>query len=284
MRDMKSQRSILPDVHALNNINDLNLSFHKSIDPELGVEPITPNSAHGQQTRMAHQWSNGNQDAALTASPINVEDIAAGKETLGLPVLSELLDEWFTDYHRWIPILYKPPLMATLQNFHPLQESPIYIVFKTITAVTLTDPYSTRLNQLSDDDRQQLTLSFRAQVVMQAIECLTLQSFQALLIITILDYGAGKFSGCWDLVAICKRMAMQLGLRDMIQGDRSDNVLTESPRMLPPPSSPIEREEQVRAYLMTEALDGYTILRAPWNLYLLRLPRTRFLPYNEEDD
>lgn len=70
----------------------------------------------------------------------------------------------------------------------------------------------------------------------------------------------------------------------MIQGDRSDNVLTESPRMLPPPSSPIEREERVRAYLMTEALDGYTILRASWNLYLLRLPRTRFLPFNEEDD
>jgi hypothetical protein len=40
---------------------------------------------------------------------------------------------------------------------------------------------------------------------MEALGSLSLQSLQALLIITILDYGAGKLSEFWNLVATCKR-------------------------------------------------------------------------------
>lgn len=281
---MKSQRPTFPDVSTSNTLQDLDLSFHGTIDPTLGVEPITPNSAPSQQTLGlgAGPWGNGNQDNVLPNSPNDIDNIVAGRETLAPKILAELLDTWFTDYYRWIPILHKPLLMDTVQNFHPLQKSPLYIVFKAIIAVTVTDTHRTRLS-LSDHDRQRLVLSLRSQVIMEAVESLSLQSLQALLIITILDYGGGKFSDCWNLVAICKRMAMQLGLRDLIQGDRSNKFFTVPPRMLSPPSSAVDREERVRAYWMTEVLDGYTTLGASWNLYLLRPPLTKVLPCNEDD-
>lgn len=284
VRDLKSQRPILPDIHSFNNVNDLDLSFQNNIDPTLGVEPITPNSAPGptNHSNAARQWSQSTQENALPASPIDADKIASGIETLSPPILAELLDTWFSDYYRWIPILHKPSLLDTLHTPF-LKESQLYIVLKAITAVTVTDTQKTRLSRLCDEDRQRLALSFRCQVVMEAMGSLSLQSLQALLVITILDYGAGKFSDFWNLVALCKRMATQLGLRDMVQGDHNNQRFTVPPRMLPAPNNSIEREERVRAYWMTEALDGYSTLGAAWNVHILRPPLTKVLPCNEDD-
>ena len=78
-------------------------------------------------------------------------------------------------------------------------------------------------------------------------------------------------------------MATQLGLRDMVQNENDSQRFTVPPRMLPPPNNSIEREERVRAYWMTEALDGYSTLGAAWNVHILRPPLTRVLPCNEDD-
>ena len=78
-------------------------------------------------------------------------------------------------------------------------------------------------------------------------------------------------------------MATQLGLRDMVQGDTNSQCFTAPPRMLPPPTDSIEREERVRAYWMTEALDGYSTLGAAWNVHILRPPLTKVLPCNDDD-
>ena len=170
------------------------------------MEPITPNSAPGPTnfSNPARQWSQGTQENVFPASSINVDSIASGIETLSQPILADLLDTWFSDYYRWIPILHKPSLLDTLHSSH-LKESPLSIVLKAITAVTVTDTQKTRLSRLRDKDRQRLALSFRCQVVMEAMGSLSLQSLQALLVISILDYGAGKFSDFWNLVALCKR-------------------------------------------------------------------------------
>lgn len=187
-------------------MNDLDLGFQNSIDPTLGVEPITPNSAPGptNHSNAARQWSQSQQENVPPASPINVDNIASGVETLSPPILAELLDTWFSDYYRWIPIFHKPSLLDTLHTPF-LKESPLYIVLKAIIAVTVTDTQKTRLSRLCDEDRQRLALSFRCQVVIESMGSLSLQSLQALLVITILDYGAGKFSDFWNLVALCKR-------------------------------------------------------------------------------
>ena len=133
-----------------------------------------------------------------------MDNIASGIETLPPTILAEFLNTWFSDYYRWIPILHKPSLLDTLDTRYII-DSPSYIILKAITAVTVTDTQRTRLSRFSGEDRQRLALSFRCQVIMEAMGSLSLQSLQALLVITILDYGAGKFSDFWNLVALCKR-------------------------------------------------------------------------------
>ena len=78
-------------------------------------------------------------------------------------------------------------------------------------------------------------------------------------------------------------MATQLGLRDLVQGNRSDKLFTVRPQMLTAPRNYIEREERVRAYWATEGLDGYSTLGASWNLHLLRPPVTEVLPCKDDD-
>lgn len=207
----------MPDIKFGNNVNNLDLSFQDNIDPTLGVEPITPNSAPEptDYNNAARQWSQSTKGNNLPASSINVDSIVSGIETLSPSILAELLDIWFSDYSRWIPILHKPSLLDTLHKRY-LKDSPLYIVLKAITAVTVTDTQRTRLSRLSLEDRQNLALSFRCQIVMEAIGSLSLQSLQALLIITILDYGAGKFSDFWNLVALCKRQVHSCSLDLMV--------------------------------------------------------------------
>ena len=196
----------MPDIHSFNTVTNLDLSFQNNIDPTLGGEPITPSSAPGptNPSNAVRQWSQSTQENTLPTSPVNVDNIASGSETLSPPTLADLLDNWFSDYYRWIPILHKPSLLDTLHT-RSLKDSPLYIVLKAIIAVTVTDTQKTRLSRISDEERQRLALSFRCQVVMEAMGSLSLQSLQALLVITILDYGAGKFSDFWNLVALCKR-------------------------------------------------------------------------------
>lgn len=169
----------------------------ESITPDLGPGPTN----HSHEAR---QWSQSTQENILPASLINVDNIASGVETLSAPILAELLDTWFSDYYRWIPILHKPSLLDTLHTPY-LKASPLYIVLKAIIAVTVTDAQKTCLSRVGDEDRLRLALSFRCQVVLEAMGSLSLRSLQALLVITILDYGAGEVSAFWNLVALCKR-------------------------------------------------------------------------------
>jgi hypothetical protein len=117
--------------------------------------------------------------------------------------LNELCNAWFERYHPWFPILHKLSVLGTLQDEAPLAESPIYIVIKAIVSVTILHWCSS--NPLSQEERKRLSEQLREQVILQSISNLSLQSLQAVLIVTNIDYGAGKLSEFWNLVALCKR-------------------------------------------------------------------------------
>jgi hypothetical protein len=156
---------------------------------------------------MTPQASPSDSNAIATPSPASHHSTAATLselEGLSQLTLRGLCDTWFERYHPWFPILHRLSLLEALDNDMPsLSDSPLYIVFKAISAVTL--PCWALTNTLNREQREQLSSHFRGQVIMQALGDLSLQSLQALLIITILDYGAGKLSEFWNLVATCKR-------------------------------------------------------------------------------
>ena len=156
---------------------------------------------------MTPQASPSNSNAIGTSSPSShhsTPPTLSELEGLSQLTLRGLCDTWFERYHPWFPILHRLSLLEALESsVLSLSESPLYIVFKAISAVTL--PCWALTNTLNREQREQLSSHFRGQVIMEALGNLSLQSLQALLIITILDYGAGKLSEFWNLVATCKR-------------------------------------------------------------------------------
>ncbi|RDW69810.1 hypothetical protein BP6252_08830 [Coleophoma cylindrospora] len=216
------------------------------------------------------------RDSTSPASQRSLNTTASEVGSLSKATLQGLCNAWFERYHPWFPILHKLSILDAVQHTSvALSGSPLFIVHKAIVAVTL--PHWCLSNPLTREQRQELSTKFRNEVIMQAIGNLSLQSLQAVLIITNLDYGAGKLSEFWNLVALCKRMGIQLGLRDLVTNDLNKPA----PRMLSLPTTLIEQEERIRAYWMTEVLDSMSSLGAGWNLGLSRPENEAWFPCDE---
>lgn len=147
------------------------------------------------------------QDGSFySSSPTAHSDRAAEEpelETISPSILNDLCNAWFERYHPWFPILHKLSVLGAIENTMSLTDSPISIVLKAIVAVTL--PHWCLSNPLPREARSRISERFRKQVIIQAISNLSLHSLQAVLIVTTIDYGAGRLSEFWNLVALCKR-------------------------------------------------------------------------------
>jgi hypothetical protein len=121
---------------------------------------------------------------------------------LSPPMVNKLCDEWFHRYHPWFPILHKPSLFEALRTTPNVEASSHGLPIKAIVAVTITH---CQTYPASAEERQQWSTHLRDKVVMEAMSQLSLQSIQALLILSNLDYGLGKSSQFWNLIALCKR-------------------------------------------------------------------------------
>lgn len=116
----------------------------------------------------------------------------------------ELCNVWFDKFHRWFPILHQASLLQTLQDQSvSVNLSPYYQVLKAIAAVTL--PHVGFVTTLSHDQRQILSAEYAQNIAIHAMEFLSLSSLQAVLIISVLEFGNGKLSKFWNLIALCKR-------------------------------------------------------------------------------
>ncbi|RDL37437.1 Uncharacterized protein BP5553_04870 [Venustampulla echinocandica] len=223
-----------------------------------------------------------NASPATSSHSSSRTNAVSDRGSISQQTLSDLCNTWFERYHSWFPILHKLSLLEEVENnAAPLVDSPLSIVLKAIVAVTL--PHWCLSNPPNREQRLELSTQFRNEVIMQAIGSLSLQSLQAILIITNIDYGAGKLSEFFNLLALCKRMGIQLGLRDLVISSY-DNFSKPSmlpPRMLSLPATLIEQEERVRAYWMTEVLDSMSSLGAGWNLGLSQPVDKAWFPCNE---
>lgn len=129
----------------------------------------------------------------------SIEDI------VGIPshAIDELCNLWFTCYHSWFPILHKLSFLEFLENRETQHESASHIVLKAILAVTLS--HGASLELLSKDRRLEIVTALQTEVIVHTSTNLSLQTLQAALIITNIDYGAGNLHKFWNAIAVCKR-------------------------------------------------------------------------------
>lgn len=159
------------------------------------VNSLAPSTSSDQSLRDA--------PSIAQISPRSARCSPSDFDPLSVSILEELCSAWFDKYHSWFPILHRPSLLEVLQTSPILSSTVHYIVFKAIAAVTI--PHSYHSDSLTNEQRRLLSDDLRGQVVMEAISQLSLQSLQAVLILTIRDYGAGRLSEFWNLIALAKR-------------------------------------------------------------------------------
>ncbi|KAH8655357.1 hypothetical protein BX600DRAFT_515185 [Xylariales sp. PMI_506] len=112
---------------------------------------------------------------------------------------------------------------------------------------------------------------------------LSLRSIQAVLIISVLDFGSGKLTDFWSMIAICKRIGAQLCLRELVNESRAipsstDTSISSASLETHVNTSP---EEHIRAYWMIEMLDSMSTLGTTWNLPISTPPGHCAMPCSE---
>jgi hypothetical protein len=127
------------------------------------------------------------------------------EDIVGVPshVIHELCNLWFTCYHPWFPILHKLSFLEYLENREIQPDSTSNIVLRAILAVTLSHGVS--LEILSKERRLEIVTALQTEVILHTSTNLSLQTLQAALIITNIDYGAGNLHKFWNAIAVCKR-------------------------------------------------------------------------------
>lgn len=117
-------------------------------------------------------------------------------------VVSELCSVWFQSYHRWFPILHEPTFTQILQDAPRLSQCSRRLVVHAIVAVTIPHsqhlPQDTKLRKLWQE-------SLEANVVTNSMNAATLESLQALLILSVLSCGDGRIAQASNVFAMCRR-------------------------------------------------------------------------------
>ncbi|KAI9736206.1 MAG: hypothetical protein M1834_001091 [Cirrosporium novae-zelandiae] len=255
----------------------------RSTPPADLTQQVTDISSSHYPTDPSHHSNESEQHDTLNTTPNSMEATPEDPvvfDPLSSTVISELCGAWFKVYHPWFPILHQPSMREALETSPNIEYSSRYLVIKAIVAVTIHHCQSC---PSTAEQRQQWSATLRNTVVMESMSQVSLQSVQALLILSNLDYGEGNTSRFWNLLALCKRMNTHLGLCELAtnQGSNINHTSTVPPRMLPLPNTIIDREERVRAYWMTEVLDSMSTIGAGWNLGILSPTPNSVLPCSD---
>lgn len=136
------------------------------------------------------------------ATPSSAPPTGNNFEPHSLQVVTELVTVWFERYHAWFPILHQPSLMEALEVYTTPEACDRWLVINAIVATTVEHCHSRPSTPSQMIETQK---NLKQAVILGALGRQSLRSMQALLIISIIEYGSGQLTSFWNLIAICKR-------------------------------------------------------------------------------
>ena len=167
-------------------------------------------------------------------------------------MMTSLCEVWFKEYQPWCPILDRHQVAASLQNVSSQPAKGMDINLKALLSLTVS--HSSPAISLGYDGRRRLSQHLRSEVVLEAMRMCRSQSLQALLIIVIYHYGYGNLSEAWNLLSMCKRMCVSLGLRQHLLSRNFD-----------------WQDEGSRMSWLTAAMESNSTLGASWDVELAKV-------------
>lgn len=109
---------------------------------------------------------------------------------------------WFDRYHSWFPILHQPTILGLCDDNSSRPGSPAFLILDAISVVIISTqqaPVDTGL------DRDQFCRNLTDEIILAAIHDMSFRKLQALLILTMAEYGSGRMIDFWNLISLCKR-------------------------------------------------------------------------------
>jgi Fungal Zn(2)-Cys(6) binuclear cluster domain/Fungal specific transcription factor domain len=167
-------------------------------------------------------------------------------------MMNSLCEVWFKEYQPWCPMLDRHQIAASLQNVSSHPGQGMDITLKALLCLTVS--HSSQAISLGYDGRRRLSQHLRSEVILEAMRMSRNQSLQALLIIVIYHYGYGNLSEAWNLLSICKRMCVSLGLRKHLLSRKFD-----------------WQDEGSRMSWLTAAMESTSTLGASWDVELAKV-------------
>ena len=132
----------------------------------------------------------------LTHPPLSSLDLSS--ETL-----SEYCAIWFEHYHSWFPILHQPTVLDACQEYANQSVAPLSLVLKSIAVIVApTQPLGPMMTEVK---RREYLLALGDEILLAAMHNCSLQSLQALLILSIHELGSGRIVEFYNLIALSKR-------------------------------------------------------------------------------
>jgi hypothetical protein len=140
---------------------------------------------------------------SLEGEPLRRISTAISTATLlSAPELVRSCDLWFREYHTWFPLMHQQTLTRCLEESTNLAGTGRHLVLQAITAATIES--GSRSETVQDDSRA-LRIKLKESTILAALNSPCLDSIQALLVLSMLQYGNGCLTEAGNLLAICRK-------------------------------------------------------------------------------
>jgi hypothetical protein len=144
--------------------------------------------------------------SAASQSPEGELSGAGNKMTiealLKLPEIAQSCRVWFEKYHPWFPLLHRQTLSQCLDDSADIASTGRPLVLQAIVAATLESTESVNATPKSPHDQGK---ELKNVTVLAALNAPCLDSIQALLVLSMVQYGNGCITEAGNLLAMCRK-------------------------------------------------------------------------------
>ena len=179
-------------------------------------------------------------------------------------VVLDLVVWYFDNIHRWIPVLHQRRFRERLNS--PEERSNINIILLAITSLSLRFK---RPSKISEELSEAISTRCRHAVILRSMECFSVESLQALVILAFDIIGRGQGPSSWSIVGSMTRTVEQLRLDAESTNAESSGVdvdyLIRRMTFLPRAKTWTEEEERRRVFWCVFMMDRFSSVATGWS-------------------
>lgn len=189
------------EIQVTQSSEDAHQAYHLP-----NVDPSLSNGSEADQILQSESSMAGLR--SLTPRSLEGEPLHRTRSMLSLgtllsgPKLERSCRLWFEEYHAWFPLMHQQTLARSLEGFTTLSETGRPLLFQAITVATLE---SASRQDLVSEDAKFLRNSLKDTVILTALNSPSLDSIQALLVLSMMQYGNSCLTEAGNLLAMCRK-------------------------------------------------------------------------------